>query len=361
MYSLFKTTARNQTMLASPRHGYISERFDEALIRAKYNYRRTPYFVEADHILIKILQQIGLSYEKNDKVFYAEVDNRTSRIARAVGFTDINAKVGASNKNSFFDSSISELVISISNGYTDFVSVDGLWKDFTPVQILYHPFNDLTMNIRNGHQAKGVRGYAVIAVDIPLLALQYIKWRKWCEANLSLMPPIGQFIFQYPLVNMMKSDLNVSYFNQIAAYATGKPIIPQKKNYSFSLPDVSIGVKDDIEYILENNQLRQRNLLDLSQALMLMDNRSVWDTMQIPNITVNTMNAGALSLASLPWVATLAQLSFQAGSKDNGATRNFLQRRYNDLKNNGAFRGLNGISEEIFTDLFEHQIFPYLY
>lgn len=360
MYSLFRTTGRNQAMLASPRHGYISERFDEALTRAAYNYRRTPYFVEADHILIQILQQIGLSYEKNDKIFYAEVDNRTSRIARAVGFTDINAKVGASAKNSFFDSSISELVVSVSNGYTDFVSIDGIWKEFAPVKILYHPFNDLTLNIRDGSKTSGVKGYAVIAVDIPLLALQYYKWRKWCERNLEIMPPIGQFVFQYPLVNMMKSDLNMSYFNQLTSYATGLPIIPQKKNYNFSMPDVNMAVKEDIEYILENNQKKDRNLLDLSQAVLLMDNRSVWDVMQLPNISISSMNAGALVLASFPWVATLAQLSFQAGSKDNGATRNFLQKRYRELKNGGAFRGINGVDESVVVNLFEKGILPYL-
>lgn len=360
MYSLFKTTGRNQAMLASPRHGYISDRFDEALTRAKYNYRRTPYFVEADHILIKILQQIGLSYEKNDKIFYAEVDNRTSRIARAVGFTDINAKVGASAKNSFFDSSIAECLVSISNGYTDLASVEGMWQEFAPVQVLYHPYTDLTLNIRNGSSAPGVRGYAVISVDIPLLALQYYKWRKWCEQNLEIMPPIGQFVFQYPLVNMMRSDLNTSYFNRLRAISLGEALVPQKKNYNFSVPDVTGQVKEDLEYILTNNQVRQRNILDLSQAILLPDNRSVWDMLQLPNITISSMNAGVLAAASLPWIATLAQLSFQAGSKDNGALRNFIQKRHRELKSTGAYRGIHGIPESVFIEMAEHQVLPYL-
>jgi len=360
MYSLFKTTGRNQAILASPRHGYISSRFDEALTRAAYNYRRTPYFVEADHILIKILQQIGLSYQTNDRIFYAEVENRTSRIARAVGFTDYNAKVGAAEKNSFFDSSIKEILVSVSNGYTDLITVDGLWQEFSPVQIMYHPYNDLTLNVRNGSRTQGVSGYAVIRVDIPLLALQYHKWRRWAEKNYDVMPPIGQFVYQYPLVNMMRSDLDMSYFNQIASYSTGRPIIPQKKNYTFSVPDVTNYVKSDIEYLLENNVVKMRSVLDLSQALLLMNGNSVWDFLQLPNIQISAANAGALSLAAMPWIATLAQLSFQAGSKDNGATRNFLQKRYRDCMGSGAFRGVKGIDDSVFKQLFEHEILPYL-
>lgn len=360
MYSLFKTSERNQTVLASPRHGYISERFDEAITRAAYNYRRTPYFVEADHILITILQQIGLSYSKNDKIFYAEVDHRTTRIAAACGFTDVNAKSGASAKNSFFDPAISEIVVSVSNGYTDLVSIDGMWKEFAPVRILYHPYNDLTLNIRNGSTTKGVRGYAVIAVDIPLLALQYYKWRRWCEQNLDIMPPIGQFIYQYPLVNMMRSDLNMSYFNQLAAYATGTPIISQRKNYNFSIPDVSQFVKDDIGYILENNQKKQRNLLDLSQSIMLLDKRSVWDELQLPNIGISSANAGALSAASLQWIAVLSQLTFQSGCHDNGEVRNFIFKRFRDLRNGGAFRGIRGLDDKGIISLVEQGVLPYL-
>lgn len=360
MYSLFKTTGRNQALLASPRHGYISERFDEALTRAKYNYRRTPYFVEADHILIKILQQIGLSYQSNDKIFYSEVENRTSRIARAVGFTDYNAKVGAADKNSFFDSSIKEILISVSNGYTDLIKMEGLWAEFVPVQIMYHPFNDLTLNVRDGSKTDGVRGYAVIRVDIPLLALQYHKWRLWAEKNYDVLPTIGQFVFQFPLVNMMRSDLDMSYFNQIAAYSTGQPIIPQKKHYNFSMPDVENYVRSDIEYILENNQKRQRNVLDLSQSLLLMNGNSVWDFLQLPRLPVSAANGGALALAAMPWIATLSQLSFQAGSKDNGGSRNFLLKRYRELNSAGAFRGINGINEATFKQLWDHGILPYL-
>lgn len=360
MYSLFKTTPRNQSVLASPRHGYIAERFDEALTRAAYNYRRTPYFVEADHILIKILQQIGVSYEKNDRIFYSQVESRTSRIASAVGFTDYNCKAGASNKNSFFDSSIKELIVSVSNGYTDLVTLDGLWTEFSPVQVLYHPYNDLTLNVRNGSSTTGVSGYAVIRVDIPLLALQYHKWRRWAEKNYDVIPPIGQFVFQYPLVNMMRSDLDVTYLNQISSLSTGKPIIPQKKNYNFSVPDVTNYVSQDIDYLLEHNQKHQRNVLDLSQATMLLNGNTVFDFMQMPNIPISAANAGALCLGSMPTIATLAQLSFQAGCKDNGATRNFLQRRFRDCVGAGAFRGIRGIEESVFKQLWEHEILPYL-
>lgn len=360
MYSLFKTMGRNQAILASPHHHYISTRFDEALTRAAYNYRRTPYFVESDHILIKILQQIGLSYQTNDRIFYAEVEQRTSRIARAVGFTDYNAKVGAADKNSFFGPSIKEILISVTNGYTDLVTIDGLWQEFSPVQIMYHPYNDLTLNIRDGSKTEGVKGYAVIRVDIPLLALQYHKWGKWVARNGDLIPPIGQFVYQYPLVNMMRSDLDMSYFNQIASYSIGKPIIPQKKRYSFSMPDVTNYVKADVEYLLENIMEKKRSLIDLSQALLLLNAGSVYDFLQMPNIPISAANAGALSLASMPWIATLAQLSFQAGSKDNGATRNFIQKRYRDCIGSGAFRGVKGIDDSVFTQLFEHEILPYL-
>ncbi|EBW9734501.1 hypothetical protein DQR70_05855 [Salmonella enterica subsp. enterica serovar Oslo] len=359
MLSLFRTDKRNVPLISPPRHGYLSERVDEGLIRAAYNYRRTTHVVESDHILIKILQQIGLSYEKNDKLYYNEVDARTSRIARAVGFTDYNAKVGPASKNSFFDPKIKEYVVSVTNGYTPLVSVEGLWQDFTPVKVLYHPYNDMSLNIRDGSRSKKIEGYAVITVDIPLLALQFHKWKQWARQNLEVMPGVEQFVFQYPLVNMMRSDADVSYFNHISAQLMGHSITPQRKNYVFSVPDVEPLVSPDVQYLLEHNSLKPRNLIDLAQSILLLNGNTVWDFLQMPNIPVGSGNAGVLTIGTLPWLETLAQMSFQSGSKDNGFALKYLQKRFRDLKS-GGYLNIEGIKADDIANRFNQSVVPYL-
>ena len=359
MLSLFKTDKRNVPLITPPRHGYLSERVESGLIRAAYTYRRTAHVVESDHILIKILQQIGLSYERNDKVYYNEVDARTSRIAKAVGFADYNAKVGAASKNSFFDPKIKEYVVSVTNGYTDLVSLEGMWQNFSPVKVLYHPYNDMTLNIRDGSRTKGIEGYAVITVDIPLLALQFHKWKQWARQHLEAIPGVEQFVFQYPLVNMMRSDASVSYFNHVAAQLAGHSITPQRKNYSFSISDPEPLMSPDVEYLLEQNSIKPRNLIDLAQSVMLLNGDTVWDFLQMPNIPVGSGNAGILTIGTLPWLSTLAQMSFQSGSKDNGFALKYLQKRYRDLKS-GGYLNIEGVREASITETFTKSVIPYL-
>lgn len=359
MLSLFRTQKKNQAMLASPRHGYMAGRILEGIIRATYNYRRTTYFVEADHILVKILQQIGLSYKNNDKQFYAEVDMRTSRIARAVGFNDYNAKVGAAPKNSFFGKGITEFYVSVTNGYTDLIKEEGLWQEFQPVKVLSHPHDEVTFNIRNGSTTASITGTAVIAIDIPLLAIQYYKWRKWAEANLDLMPTIEQFVFQYPLVNMLPSDIQVCYFNKLSKAMVGNSTTNEKKNFTFTLPDVSRVVDEDIDYVLDHVYNAPRNMIDLSQSLMLPNNGTVWDQLQLPNIPIGSGNAGVLTLAALPWLSTLAQLSYQSKSSDNGFANKYLNERTRHLIS-GSYLNIEGLKQGELAKQIQTQLLPYL-
>lgn len=361
MSKILTIPTKNQALLSSPKHTYIVDRFDEAITRSIYTYRRTPYFVESDHILIKIIQSVGIPYEGNDRIYYQQVAARTTDIARAVGFNDINAKVGAARKNSFFGKDIREFILSYSAGDTDLLSLEGMWKMFRPVQIVYHPFNDLNLNIRNGEQTTGVTGHAVIRVDIPLLMLQFQKWKRWARANYDIMPTLTQFVFQFPVVNMLYSDIDMSYFNRLSSAALGKPIIPQKKNYSFALPDITNYVADDISYALEMATVKRRSLYELALGLCLIDNSTVRDFIDAIDCPITTSNAGVVSLGILPWLSTLAQLSFQSGSHDNGSVRNLLQKTIRAFKSAGCFRGLDTFADEQYIGLiYDQGIAPYL-
>lgn len=365
MLTLFPITSGtvpvNSGSLVSPRHEYVVNRFEESLVRSAYNYRKTPYFVESDHILIKILHAVGIPYEGDDATFYTKVAARTTAIARAVGFNDINAKVGASRKNSFFSDAIGEVVVSYSKGYSPDMSVAGAWAGYRPVNVLYHPYNDLTMNIRNGaNDIKDIYGHAVITVDIPLLMLQFHKWKLWARKTYDVLPNIAQFVFQFPLVGVLFSDLDVSYLNQIHSYSIGLPIVPQKKRYTFSLPDTNNFVREDIEWMLDMIQKKKRSVASLGHALPLIVNKTFLNFIEGPKILVTANNAGALSLGMFPWIALLAQLSFQSSSQDNGAMRNFIHRFFNSCKSSGAYRNLPGFGDSYIEDYYEEQIKPYL-
>lgn len=360
MHSLFTVPDKNQATISSPKHNYITNRFEEAITRATYTYRRTPYFVEADHILVKIIQQVGLGFNPDSRRFYEEIYHRVSRIATAVGFTDYSAKVGSATKNSFFSPTVSEYIIAVSNGYTSLIDSPGGWMDFSPVQVMYHPYDSFSFNIREGSRTSQLSGRAVIKVDIPLLVIQYHKWRNWAKTVYPVMPTIEQFVFQFPLVNMLSSDIEVCYLNRIASSMLGKSASPESKMYSFTLPDISTGMSEDMNYILDSVIKKPRNIVDLADSIVLLRSKTIKSFLELPRLPISSANAGILALANLPWISLLSQLSFQSKSHDNTTQRQYLSKRFRELKSSGAFRGIRGLPESVFDDLFDKDILPYI-
>lgn len=358
MFSRYKEISRS--IITSGRHPYIADRFREAYERIAYHHRRTTYVVPSDHILVRIIQDMSVPYHGDDADFYYRCQRRVQGIVAGLNINDINSKKGSLEKSHFFNRDVPEFLVNVESGWTWGLDASKYWQDFQPVRVVYHPYGDLTMNLRLGQETKGVKGHAVLRVDIPLLMLQYVHWRKWMEQYQNLQPTITQFVFQYPIVNMLLSDIEVSYLNHLRYMALGQVAPPQKKMYSLAVNEVTNYVEQDLDYLLKNIQKRPMSMVEIAQSIPMVWTPCPWEFLQFPKMVINAQNGGTLALGSLPWLAFFAELSYQSGSADNTEYANYLTKESRRYRMGGYWSGLRNAPDKVWDKYVENEISPYL-
>lgn len=349
----------NQKLHISGKHDYVVSRFQEAMTRLSYYFRKTVYTVENDNILVQLITQAMVQYV-DDRQFYYAVARRVNGLASALRINTETHRAGSLGKNHFFGKGVTEFLISTSNGFPDGLDISQYWQELQPLKVISHPYSDVTMNLRTGAETTGVSGYAVLTVDIPLLLLQYVKWRQYAEQYMEMTPTVQQFVFQYPLVNLLKSDIDVTYFNRLQNKALGRENIPQRKRYGLAVNDVANYLDNDQDYFLEMVGKVPVNFLNLSQGLPLITQQTLWDFLQVPNVPLTRTNSPFFLLGYLPYLALLAQLSYQSGSRDNGDYAIYLRKSFRQFVNAGWLSNIPGVDGKGVEKFVETRIFAYL-
>lgn len=361
MFDIFsKKPEINQKLHISTRHNYVTRRLEEAQLRLAYYFRSSVYVTESDHILIQIIRQVNTVYSGNDEQYYYAVKSRVDKIASSLKINTSVHRMGALGKNHFFGKGVSEFLIAREGKYPSGLDSKEYWQDFQPVKVIWHPYSDLTLNIRDGSDTEGVDGYAIITVDIPLLLLQYVRWRLHAEKYFEVQPTHSQFVFQYPLVNMLQSDIDVSYFNRLYNKSIGRKNIPQRKRYGLSLNDVTNYIDEEQSTFLDNVSKSPVSFIDISQGTPMVFTPMVWDFLQLPSQNFTRSNSPFYLLGYLPYMAFLANLSFQSGSANNGDTGLYLRKEYRRFKNMGWLSNIPGVNTASTELYIEDNILKYL-
>ena len=259
--------------------------------------------VDASHFLIKLINTVGVSRSLPTDRFYANCMMKTIGIASANKMTT-PANNGDIFDGVFYGKGTREIIIGHSEPF-DYDEAALNWQDLEPIKVLKHPKSDLNLNLPTGEVTSNETGTAVIAINIPMLALQYKQW-KYLEDLRALKAGdnprgITHFLFNYPLVNMMPSHLDVCVFNRAYNLLNGIPFGESRVRHPFYMTDFSKRLNDV-----------QLNQLDILRNSMNKRFDTLLQTMPVPV-------AGTLSeLAELPdiaqtrqviWALVLARLS----------------------------------------------------
>lgn len=338
---------------------YIRSRFDESIIRLSYYFRKSVFAVDNDNILVQLIRHLAVNADCSDDKYYRLVESNLRTATSALGINTATNKKGARAKNSFFDSDITEFVVERNLGFPVGINAADYWQSFSPVTYQYHPYNDLSMNVRNKYQTDGIGGYAIVYIDIPLLILQYKHFRL-AARDFDVQPTIMQFVFQYPLVNALRSDIDVSYFNRYVAINTGVPATPQRKHYGVALTDVQNYVDDQQTTVINLLTNKPTSLIEVAKSLPLIETGMVFDKVRVPKFPITAQNLPFVLLGVLPYIAFAASISYQSGSSDNGVWKNEIARSLTRYKNMGLFRGINGINEQECLSFIDKQILSLL-
>jgi hypothetical protein len=79
-------------------------------------------------------------------------------------------------------------------------------------------------------------GYAVIAINPAMLAIQYKGYLDFCqEQNKGMMKAPAIYLSQFPIFNMLKDHVDICLRNRLTDMLLGNPLSPYKSSYSMAI------------------------------------------------------------------------------------------------------------------------------
>ncbi|URG14148.1 hypothetical protein [Pectobacterium phage vB_ParM-25] len=326
------------------------------LVRTKYWYRKSVHAVESDHILVQVLQHVAVQYLGNDEDFYYRVNTQADKIIRALGLNNEVQLSGALSKNSFFPKSVREFIICVKRRYPTNLDVTDIWMDLEPIKVISHPFTDLTMQTRNGEDYPIGKAGAFLELDIGLLALQFVKWKANVQAYSEVKPLVTQFVYQYPLVKMISSDIDTCFFNRLAARWEHKPMVSQPKRIGLASVDLNTPADSVIADLINRLRTANKDFLTLPAQIPLIFLDNLADKLRIPDTFFNRQNLGIYTLAYMRYLAFLAWAGKETKTQNNTRVAQYLDRYFNRLKNGNYFNGITGVDVNRTLQLLESEV-----
>lgn len=355
----------NPSLITTGKESYIFRAIENKLQRVILNIRRSVYTVRSDHLLVQILQHLDTqSNSHNDGDFYRRVIIESERICSAMDITSVNHIQRNTQRGVFYNApGLHEYYIATPNGYLDSISSREHWMSFQPVKVLYHPFCDLSMRIKDGSKMKSagrsdlLKNIAVVQIDIPLLALQYRRWREATD-NYDVRPTIMQFVYQYPIMNLLYSDTVVNYFNGYSSELGLSDRLPQDTNFGFGLPDADNYVEKQQHDIITKLIDMRSDPVSLMKQIPIPFYSNIYQFLRMGNFKTSATNSGTLALGYLPWLIFTYTLLDLQESQDK--TYNVtLRRRIEQYLNMGLFRNM-GINQKELVKEINDQLFRYM-
>lgn len=301
--------------------------------------RNNAFIADGDHILIRLLQSIPISYDLPVQKYYDLVKAYDYELCASVKITSPIIHGVESEKPFMLGGKNTEYPFSLHGEYSNKVQqLERDWKNIKAVTFMRHARDDLSISIPDG-KVSGKEGLVVYRIDLPLLALQHRCFKLEQQRK-----PNGQrlstqnFVYMYALSGAIDSLVAVATFNRLRAVQQAVTADPSKNRYVIALPDANRFVDQYIEEVGAFVAGRKFNYAELINNVKL-HNGSIRDTFNLPDNTISTRQSNwLLYMAQLPVVDWLVSLDQLHEGDLNRAYNNWTRRDLSLALNDNIFR-----------------------
>lgn len=353
MYSLFeKRMTASPAVMVAANWTNVRAGLQANLGKVVQFYRNAPMAVRADHFIVRLLQSITVSKLMPLERFYSNVDGLYSlNLGMALKMTSEISR-GHVFDGDFYGPDSTEVLIAHTTEFDPF-QADRYWQNLRPIRVLRHPRSDLGLNLPDGEKSGSEYGIAVLAINVPMLAVQWRAFwtREQFEAQLKGTSPRGvtHFVHQYVLPNMLYSHLDYVLFNRIDNLLQGRPMGEATEKHSFALPHwerqlnaVQTTMLDQLARNTKDFTTTLYNIPALSQANLL-------EVMKVPRLVPTRQVEWALSLSRLPALDFLTEISVEGGGFKNGQELNQLRQEMRAFKTGHVFQQM--LPLDVYSDV----------
>lgn len=304
--------------------------------RTKEHLLSRAYTVFSNHLLMKLIKTISPPSTLSESAlrsYYDDLRNNYYKYSSSIGYAS-PTYTGAVNKSQFYSDDVSEIIIGTASKYNEIKSLP--WQELEPVKVHRHPYSCTYYGILDKRQTIPGKGVAVISIDIPTLAYQYIRWSME-QKDLERSDPLGAFIVQYPLRNMLKSHNDIAIINRvIAKYAGVRYYTPAMKQAFWLNDDMMVldGVLDQLIPELK----RTPRFFDAILMQLPTVYKTGYDAVRLPfDISVRQTDWVWL-IARMRVVTWLLMISVSFRQEKEGVKFNEIQHSLQKIKGDGILR-----------------------
>ena len=209
MHRLF-TQQASRGKIISPRFMQARNKYILSYNKVSDHYRTYNTYLNNKHILVRLLIGLDIDPETSDQDLYRRTEHTVDRTAAGLGITtDLNN--GELHEEAFY---VDECAI-VAVEFGEFYDIPS-WTEIRAVRPLTHPHTTLKFVLPHLMTSMDDGDYAVVGIDIPMLAIQY---RHWLKQN--ILKPAGeqenvtQFITRYVLPGMLPEQADIALRNRM--------------------------------------------------------------------------------------------------------------------------------------------------
>lgn len=224
MLNLFTSdVTTNYGNMLTPLHNRLVDISQRNMERALDHWRSNGSSILNTNLVLKIIKEIPvpggdltqLSLNKVRK-YYDEIRDKDYQYGNKFNLTS-STRYGAITKSQFYDDSVDEIIITNSTPFKEDMIRN--WRDVEPIRVHRHPYNVTYHGLLARKTDLGGNGIAVLSINIPLLALQYLMWlreeAKYRNSNgQEQIQPTYMFVAKYPIPNLLKSHNDIAIINR---------------------------------------------------------------------------------------------------------------------------------------------------
>lgn len=211
----------------------------------------------------------------------------------------------------FYGNGVKEIII----GHTEPFDVYGVaadWKNATPVKILDHCKSDLDIHIPNGVAYSKEHGYAVIAVNITMLA---VMWRCFLLEQQAVIQrghtpkTTPMFVHAYVLGNALPSHLDVALINLLINNLAGAKVSKPERRNPFVLGDYSTQTIKVLSQVTDHIKSTDMSMHDMLCNIPMVTASNAAEAMQLPSLAPTRQYAWSEVVARIKIIAAMAAIS----------------------------------------------------
>lgn len=347
MYEFFERSAlRNRGAISAPFFSYIREGVTNELGKVVAYYRERSLASRNDHILVQLLRHLNISMQRDLYSYVGAAEDRMASVARTFRITSA-LNVGKVFVPGDFYGAGAEILIADDTEF-DIENAMLNWRELEPVKVHRHPFTDMSCALADGHY-KGSKetGLSIISIHFAKLAIQYRGWYMEERKGLDgITEPIGQFVWRYPIVNLVRSHMDIVLFNRLSYHHRGFQLAPYRRVHPFNIIDYSVRLDGVMDKLIDGVLDRQRTFEEYLLNLPSFRFENILPTFELPDVVPTRQVEWALVLARMPLIIFLLSVG---GDRQHPANRHYINRIRETL---WEIRNDRGLVNVIPTDLY---------